>query len=94
MEIIYVIIVNFWQLMDKLNDKVGDDIVLDFFNDLGAIRRKICDNINRLIDKITSIRVIYIIMVYFYELVDILKRQLFYNLNLILILYNFCVKIL
>ena len=71
---LYLIVVNFWELMDKLNDKVGDDIVLDFFNDLEATRRKICHNINRLIDKITSIRIIYIIMVYFYELVDILKR--------------------
>ena len=74
MEILYIIIVNFWELMDKLNDKVGDDIVLDFFNDLGAIRRKIRDKINVLIDKITSIRIIYLFMANFYDIVDKIKR--------------------
>ena len=41
MYVLYSIVVSFWELIEKLNDIIGDDIVMDFFNDLGILKRKI-----------------------------------------------------
>ena len=47
---LYSIVVSFWELIDKLNDIIGDDIVLDFFNYLGILKRKIGNKIRGNID--------------------------------------------
>ena len=47
---LYSIVVFFWELIDKLNDIIGDDIVLDFFNYLGILKRKIGNKIHGNID--------------------------------------------
>ena len=52
---LYDIVVKFWEAIDKLNDKIGDDVVMNFFDDLSDRRRQIRNIFNGFIDKIRKI---------------------------------------
>jgi hypothetical protein len=52
---LYGLVVKFWELVDKLNDKIVDDVVMDFFEDLSDRRRQIRYIYNGFIDKIREI---------------------------------------
>ena len=71
------IAVRFWELMDKLNDKVGDDIILDFVYDVGDIKRKISGKISDFVAKILyhPNRIFCRFMQTLLDIIDYLERE-------------------